>query len=175
VEQFARDCKITAIYEGTNAIQALDLFGRKIRMNSGAAYNTVLSEMKAAVEKASGVSELAPYAGEVAKSIAALEEITRFLIEKASGEDAYLAYSWATPYLEIFGDIVLGWMFIWQACTAQKSEAGSSGNDKQFYAGKISTAKFYIGSLLPAVYGKIDAIKQFDRSFVQMDESLFLP
>lgn len=175
VEQFARDCKITAIYEGTNAIQAIDLFGRKIKMNKGAAYNTVLSEMKAAVEKASAVSELAPYAEAVAKSISALEEITRFLIEKASGEDAYLAYSWATPYLEIFGDIVLGWMFIWQAWTAHGSEAGSSAKDKQFYAGKINTAKFYIGSLLPAVYGKIDAIKQFDRSFLEMGESVFLP
>jgi alkylation response protein AidB-like acyl-CoA dehydrogenase len=175
VEQFARDCKITAIYEGTNGIQALDLFGRKIKMNNGAALNTVLSEMKATTEKASAISELAPYADAVAKAASALEEITAFLIEKASGADAYLAYSWATPYLEIFGDVVLGWMFIWQAWTAHENEAVGNDRDRRFYAGKINTAKFYIGSLLPAVYGKIDAIKQFDRSFVEMDESIFIP
>ncbi|HOO38908.1 MAG TPA: acyl-CoA dehydrogenase [Deltaproteobacteria bacterium] len=176
VEQFARDCKITAIYEGTNGIQAIDLFGRKIRMSNGAAFNTLLSEMKATVEKASKVTGLEPYAAAVGKSISALEEITRFLLEKAAGEDAYLAYSWATPYLEIFGDIVLAWMFIWQAWKAQESMAGCSETDKQFfYAGKIATAKFYIGSVLPAVYGKIGAAREFDRSFLELGESIFLP
>ena len=174
VEQFARDCKITSIYEGTNAIQALDLFGRKIKMKKGAALEAVLAEMKAAVEQASKVSELAPYAESVGKSIAALEEITQFILEKASGEDAYLAYSWATPYLEIFGDIVLAWMFIWQARKAHENEADSSGDDKQFYASKINTAKFYIGSVLPTVYGKMNAIKEFDQSFMQMEESIFV-
>lgn len=173
VEQFARDCKITAIYEGTNGIQAIDLFGRKIRMNGGAAYDTVLSEMKAATEAASKVAELAAYAEAVDKAIAALEDATRFILEKASGEDAYLAYSWATPYLEIFGDVVLGWMFIWQALKAHGKLA--EGGDRQFYAGKITTAKFYIGSLLPAVYGKTGALKEFDRSFLEMGEEVFIP
>jgi len=151
------------------------LFGRKVRMNNGAALDTVISEMKATVEKASGISELSSYAEAVAKSISAIEEITWFLLEKASGEDAYLAYSWATPYLEIFGDIVLGWLFLWQAWKAHENASAASGNDKLFYAGKINTAKFYIGALLPAVYGKIDAIKLFDRSLSQMDESIFIP
>jgi alkylation response protein AidB-like acyl-CoA dehydrogenase len=174
VEQFARDCKITSIYEGTNGIQALDLFGRKIRMENGAALQAVLAEMKAAVAEASGVSELALYAEEVGKSVSALEEISTFLLEKASGDDAYLAYSWATPYLEIFGDVALGWMFIWQAKRACDNKATNSA-DAQFYDSKIDTARFYIGSLLPRVYGKIEAIKRHDRSFLAMGASIFVP
>jgi len=173
VEQFARDCKITSIYEGTNGIQSLDLFGRKIRMEDGAALQAVISEMKSAVGEAAGVSELTPYAEAVGKSISALEDISQFLLERAAGDDAYLAYSWATPYLEIFGDIVLGWMFIWQAKQAWDNKAAQS-EDEQFYASKINTAQFYIGSLLPRVYGKIEAIKQFDRAFVNMGESIFV-
>jgi hypothetical protein len=174
VEQFARDCKITSIYEGTNGIQAIDLFGRKIRMENGAALAAVLAEMKAAVAEAIGVGELAPYAEEVGKSICALEEISKFLIERCAGDDAYLTSSWATPYLEIFGDIALGWMFIWQAKKACDNKATNSA-DAQFYDSKINTAKFYISSLLPRVYGKIEAIKRYDRSFLAMGEAIFVP
>jgi alkylation response protein AidB-like acyl-CoA dehydrogenase len=174
VEQFARDCKITSIYEGTNGIQAIDLFGRKIRMDNGAALTAVLTEMKAAVAEAIGVSELTPYAEAVGKSVSALEEISKFLLERCSGDDAYLTSSWATPYLEIFGDIALGWMFIWQAKKACDGKATNS-EDAQFYDSKITTAKFYISSLLPRVYGKIEAIKQYDRSFLAMGEGIFAP
>lgn len=174
VEQFARDCKITSIYEGTNGIQAIDLFGRKIRMENGAALAAVIAEMKAAVAEAAGVGELAPYAEAVGKSICALEEISKFLVEKCTGDDAYLTTSWATPYLEIFGDIALGWMFIWQARKALDNKA-ATGADAQFYDSKINTAKFYISSLLPRVYGKIEAIKQYDRSFLAMGEAIFVP
>jgi alkylation response protein AidB-like acyl-CoA dehydrogenase len=174
VEQFARDCKITSIYEGTNGIQALDLFGRKIRMENGAALQAVLAEMKAAVKEAAGVSELAPYAEAVEKSVVALEEISKFLLERCSGDDAYLTSSWATPYLEIFGDIALGWMFIWQAKKACDGKATNSA-DAPFYDSKINTAKFYISSLLPRVYGKIEAIKQYDGSFLAMGEAIFIP
>jgi hypothetical protein len=173
VEQFARDCKIASIYEGTNGIQALDLFGRKIRMENGAALQAVLAEMKAAVKEAAGVAELAPYAEAVGKSVSALEGISKFLLEKCSGDDAYLTSSWATPYLEIFGDIALAWMFIWQAKKACDNKAGNSA-DAPFYDSKINTAKFYISSLLPRVYGKIEAIKQYDRSFLAMGEAIFV-
>jgi alkylation response protein AidB-like acyl-CoA dehydrogenase len=174
VEQFARDCKITSIYEGTNGIQAIDLFGRKIRMANGAALAAVLAEMKAAVKEAAETAELASYAEAVGKSVAALEEISKFLLERCAGDDAYLATSWATPYLEIFGDIALGWMFIWQAKKACDNKA-TNGADAQFYDSKINTATFYISSLLPRVYGKIEAIKQYDRSFLAMGESIFVP
>lgn len=175
VEQFARDCKITSIYEGTNGIQAIDLFGRKVRMKQGEAFQAVVSEMKAAIGKASGVSMLATYAEAVGKALAALEEITPFLLEKSSGEDAYLAHSWATPYLEIFGDIVLAWMLLWQAWKAGTAQEGAGDRDRLFYAGKIATARFFISSVLPTVYGRIDAIRTFDSSFTEMGESIFIP
>ncbi|HRC98334.1 MAG TPA: acyl-CoA dehydrogenase [Deltaproteobacteria bacterium] len=172
VEQFARDCKITSIYEGTNGIQAIDLFGRKIRMKNGAALNDILAEMRSAVAQASGIDELKSYAAEVGRSVSALERITGFLLEKSAGDDMYLAYSWATPYLEIFGDVVLGWMFLIQAGKACGRRA--AGDDDQFYASKIATAKFYISSLLPHVYGKIEAIEKFDPSFCDLGESIFI-
>ena len=172
VEQCARDSKITSIYEGTNAIQALDLFGRKIRMKKGAALNALLTNMKATVEDARGIADLAPYAAEVRKGITALEYLTTELLAATSNDDSFLAHSWATPYLEIFGDIVMGWMLIWQAAIAARNVEKSNG-DKPYYTAKILTAKFYITSLLPLIHGKIMAIQKNDRSLLQMTDELF--
>jgi hypothetical protein len=172
VEQFTRDSKIATIFEGTNGIQALDLFGRKIRMREGAALNTLLGRMRRDVEEAGGVSELAGYADDVSKAIAALEAVTRELLAEASSGDAYMAYSWATPYLEVFGDIVLGWMFLWQARVACENGGESSGDDS-FYGSKLHTARFYVGSLLPLVHGKIEAIRRNEQAFLGMDEAIF--
>ncbi len=172
VEQFTRDSKIATIFEGTNGIQALDLFGRKIRMREGAALNTLLARMRGDVDEAAKVPELAGYADDVSDAIAALEAVTRELLEQVSSGDAYSAYSWATPYLEIFGDIVLGWMFLWQARVACENGAESSGDDP-FYASKLHTARFYVGSLLPLVHGKIEAIRKNEQAFSRMDEAMF--
>jgi hypothetical protein len=170
VEQCARDSKITSIYEGTNAIQALDLFDRKIRMKQGAAFEALLSHMKATVKRAQGIADLSPYASEIGKVITALEDLTVELLAATAGDDPFLAYSWASPYLEIFGDVVMGWMLIWQAAIA----SGKIGKDDDaYYTSKILTAKFYAGSLLPMVYGKIAAIQKNDRSLLHMTESIF--
>lgn len=168
VEQFARDCKVTSLYEGTNGIQALDLFGRKIRMREGDALRTVTSKMNEAVQEASKIGELSRYAEEVSKSISVLQYLTEHLIAQTS-QSPYLAYSWATPFLEIFGDIVLGWMFIWQAKIAHDSLVKHK-TDATFYTSKINTAEFYIGSILPIVHGKIEAIKRNDKSLLHMGE-----
>jgi len=172
VEQFTRDSKIATIFEGTNGIQALDLFGRKIRMRDGAALRTLLARMRSDVDEAAKVPELAGYAGDVTDSIAALEAITKDLLSQASSGDAYAAYSWATPYLEIFGDTVLGWMFLWQARVAREKAEESRGDDP-FYASKLDTARFYVGSLLPLVHGKIEAVRKNEQAFSRMDEAMF--
>jgi hypothetical protein len=170
VEQCARDSKITSIYEGTNAIQALDLFDRKIRMKQGAAFAALIGNMKAAVEEAQAIADLSPYAAEIGKGITAMEYLTTELLAATAEDDSFLAYSWASPYLEIFGDVVMGWMLIWQATIA----SGKLGKDDDaYYTSKILTAKFYASSLLPMVYGKILAIRKNDRSLLQMTEALF--
>ena len=102
----------------------------------------------------------------------ALEAVTRELLAQASSGNSYMAHFWATPYLEVFGDIVLGWMFLWQARVAFENGVESGGEDP-FYESKHYTARFYIGSLLPLVHGKIEAIRKNERAFLRMDEAIF--
>jgi hypothetical protein len=141
-------------------------------MRGGEALQTVLDKMKAVIQEGEAVSDQSAYTREVQDAVSALEDVTRYLLDQAASGDAYLAYSWATSYLEVFGDVVLGWILLWQARVAAENVRENSA-DKRFYESKISTAKFYIASLLPATHGKISAIKKGDKSFLNMGEDIF--
>lgn len=191
VEQLMRDCKITTIYEGTNGIQANDLLGRKIVMRDGAAFQTLISEIQAVIQSAQEIDGLASYAQDLDGYVNMLTAVSEQLRTQMAGGNSYLAYSWASQYLNVFGDIVLGWMFLAQAKIAsEKLEAvfeahgagdkamqdsiASSDPDAVFYTSKINTAKFFIGSVLPQVKGKIDAILKNDESFTKMTDKFFV-
>lgn len=190
VEQLLRDCKITTIFEGTNGIQSNDLLGRKISMKGGAAFHTIITEMESLIKQASRIDELKSYAEDVSECVALLQQVTNQLREQTASDQAFLAYTWATHYLDIFGDVILGWLFLWQAkvaCEKLKSifieqetldKAAQNvlimnNRDASFYASKIVTAKYYIGSLLPMVKGKIEAIQKNDKSILEMNEAFF--
>lgn len=185
VEQFARDCKITSIYEGTNGIQSLDLVNRKISMKNGRAYQAVLFQIKETIEEALEWNELIPYASDLKSYIGMLEEITENIQSMKIAGSVDLVESWASLYLEIWGDILLGWLFLWQARVARERLAISqkqynTHNDEApdyfnnaFYTGKIVTAKYYLGTLLPLVTGKFEAIRKNDCIFRDMEVSYF--
>ena len=185
VEQFARDCKVTSIYEGTNGIQSIDLLGRKIGMRGGEVFKALVSKITATIEEAKGISDLCDYARVVEVILLSLEEITSRLLNDAASENAYLAYSWASTYLEIMGDIIIGWILLWQAKISYDklqpvpgvlSSKGwnvktDSSPRAEFYSRKIATAKFYIASILPLVNGKIASIKNYDRTLLEIKDS----
>lgn len=191
VEQLLRDCKITTIFEGTNGIQSNDLLGRKIVMRDGTAFQTLISEINAGIKLASGVSELLTYAEDMNEYVTMLVQVTDQLRSQMASGNGYLAYSRATEYLTAFGDIALGWMLLVQAkiaadkLNAMFKEQGAvdktaqdkiikSDPDATFFASKIQTAKFYIGTVLPVVKGKIEAILKNDGAILKMDEAFFI-
>lgn len=176
VEQFLRDCKITTIYEGTNGIQAIDLLGRKVRMRNGELFKTVLSRMKGTAKEAGALDSLASYAKDFTMLFEPLERLTESLRRDDSADDAYLNFSQASAYLDVFGDILLGWIFLWQATIAQRKLLTHkvAPSESSFYEEKILTARFYLGTMLPAVLGKMDAISRNDRSLLEMRHSAFL-
>lgn len=191
VEQLMRDCKITTIYEGTNGIQANDLLGRKIVMRDGAAFQTLISEIQAVIESVQRIEGLSAYADDMEGYVNMLARISERLRLQMAGGNAYLAYSWASQYLNVLGDIVLGWMFLAQAKIASeklnaifaaqgavdklmKDQIAGSDPDAIFFTSKMNTAKFFIGSVLPQVTGKIDAIWKNDDALAKMEDKFFV-
>jgi alkylation response protein AidB-like acyl-CoA dehydrogenase len=175
VEQLARDCKITSIYEGTNGIQANDLLGRKIVMREASAFRALIDEIRSTILLAEGIADLAAYAADTKKYLDQFAE-TADLLRVRLGENGFLAYSWATPYLNIAEDIAVAWMLLWQAAAAHEklNAGGVSEADIPFLGSKINTAKFFIGSVLPQVTGRLDAIQRNDEAFLRMEAAYFI-
>jgi alkylation response protein AidB-like acyl-CoA dehydrogenase len=142
--QHLRDARIGPIYEGTNGIQALDLAGRKLRMNGGARWRTLLDEM-AGTAVAEG--ELAVGAETLARAIATLRDTAELLYAMAPAEAA----GGSTPFLRMFGLTVTASLLLEQAKVAEVRIA--SGEDTPFLRAKIATARFACEQLVCEMFG----------------------
>jgi len=185
-EQYARDIKITSLYEGTNGIQALDLIGRKLAMKGGMlfmSYMMWLNEFTGAYGEHEGVKDL------VEKFIAAkdtLAAITMGFGEKAKGPEAILAVLNACPYLEMFGHVVVSHLLIEQAAIAYDAlikiyeQKGciedkkvqraliEDHDDAKFYYGKIQSATWFVNNMLPHVKAIAESIEAGDTSALKV-------
>ncbi len=176
VEQLMRDARIFMIYEGTNGIQAMDLIGRKLAMNSGRAFAFFLSQMKQTVETASGIDGIEGLVNRVSNAVTRLEALAKDIGDRARSSRVLNAYAFAHPFLDVTGDVTFAWMHLWRASVAAPKllkKAGSmdtesivraagKNKDAAFYAGQIDTARFFINTLLPATLGKMDAVMEGD-------------
>jgi len=147
--QHYRDARIAPIYEGTNGIQAMDLVGRKVRLNGGATLRALCSEIALTAEMLTEVAELAGVGRRLAAGVAALERATDGLL--AADNTAALAS--ATPFLKLAGDVVGGWILGRQALAA-------AGSDDPWLAGKGALARLYASQVLSLAPGLADAIAE---------------
>jgi alkylation response protein AidB-like acyl-CoA dehydrogenase len=187
VEQLARDCKITSIYEGTNGIQAMDLLGRKIGMKKGEIFMGFLTEIGKTVSMAREAGGLDDLADALEGATGRLGDTALTLGRTARSEDYRTAFSMAHPFLMAMGDVIMAWMHLWRAATATpaleklvggldeaalKKKIGKNKN-AAFYDGVVKTARYYIRSVLPVAIGKMAAIANMDDAMVAMDEKSF--
>ncbi|WBO21290.1 acyl-CoA dehydrogenase family protein [Sphingomonas abietis] len=143
-----RDARIAPIYEGTNGIQALDLVGRKLRMDGGVGWRAFIEEMAAG---AIADGELTAGAKTLARAVATLRETAGKLYAMAPAEAA----GGATPFLRMFGLTVTAHLLLQQAKVAATRIGG--GDDTPFLRAKIATARFACEQLLPEMFGLVPA------------------
>lgn len=175
VEQYMRDTKITSLYEGTNGIQAMDLVGRKMRMKGGALFMGYLQDLGAFVAANKGREEVAEVIEALEGAQGALGQTAMWLSQTAP-QDIRLALLQATPYLEIFGDVMVGHLLAQQAVIAAdalKEKVGTvkptveqrlADEDVKFYAGKIDVAEFFSAEVLRLVRSKAKVLASGTRS-----------
>ena len=173
VEAIARDCKVTTIFEGCTGIQAADLLGRKLGMHKGAVYMDLLSRMKAAVERAHARPETVELARRLDAAIDRLGAIALHMGQTAMSDHFRAAFAHSRPFLDVMGDVVIGWMLLWRATVAAEKQSHAKNKDQLFYAGQIKTAEFYIRTILPGTMGLMDAIEDCSDAAVAMDEDAF--
>jgi alkylation response protein AidB-like acyl-CoA dehydrogenase len=177
VEQYVRDSRISAIYEGTNGVQALDLVGRKMTMKGGAAFMTYMSEIAAFLEKNAGHAKHGDLVADLTAARDKLVEIAMHFMQVGMSNPIYPVLS-ASPFLVLFGHVVMGHLLLDQAVIAQgkldaiAGEKGATDMDALaksdlealFYYNKTLTARFFVKNLLPCVDGIAKRILTGDES-----------
>ena len=157
VAQYYRDAKILTIYEGTTAIQANDLVGRKTARDGGQAAKAIAAQVAATVAdlQADGSADAMAMAKRLDAARAAFVEVVDFVAghSKASPNAVYAG---SVPYLMLAGNVMAGWQMGRSLLVAQAQLA--AGVDKDFMQAKISTARFYADHILTKVPGLRDSI-----------------
>jgi hypothetical protein len=173
VEQLMRDCRITAIYEGTNGIQALDLVSRKLSQEGGQPLKNLLRMMRAEAAEAGRMERVAGSAARFTAAVDRLEEVAA----KVAGlvqSDLMLAAAHAYPFLEVCGDTIMAWLLLWRArIAAQALVSGGKPKDATFYEGQIRSAEFYAQNLLPVTLGRMGSILEPSNVVNDMPEDAF--
>jgi alkylation response protein AidB-like acyl-CoA dehydrogenase len=144
--QHYRDARILTIYEGTTAIQANDLLGRKT-LRDGGAVAKALCAMIAATEQdlaGRGDPDCEAMRSALARGRLALQAAVDYLVGNAKAS-IKPAYAGAVNYLRLAGLVLGGW----QMARALLAALDKQAEDPVFHGGKITTARFYAEALLP--------------------------
>ena len=174
VEQYMRDSRIHPIHEGTTGIQGMDLLGRKVTMNKGAAVKIYLNEIDKAISEASLSDELQPYASKLEDAATLWKEVTGALLGAAAKGNIELFLADATLYLEFSGIICIAWQWMLQGIAAvKKLAAAASDEEKNFFTGKLFTLYSFYEYELPKVQGLSARLKRMDGLTVKMRAEYF--
>ena len=151
--QHYRDARITAIYEGTTAIQANDLIGRKIAREGGLTAKALVAEMRkveAQLAEASG-DEFAAIRKSLSAGVTAVEEAVEYIVATYDKNIKTTSVS-SVPFLKLLGIVTGGWQMARAALVSARRLAEGSG-DASFYKTKITTARFYADHVLSQAPG----------------------
>jgi acyl-CoA dehydrogenase len=168
--QYVRDVRITTIYEGTTGIQSNDLIGRKLGRDRGEAMSALIADMSRELQDLR-VNDAATGAARKAslEAVGLLKEATASLLTSlASSQERAMAVS--VPYLKLAGYVIGGWLM---AKSASVAAAKMNDPDRDFYAAKIQSTRFYAEQVLPialalsrVVYGGATSVLEADAALV---------
>jgi 3-(methylthio)propanoyl-CoA dehydrogenase len=147
--QFYRDARILTIYEGTTAIQANDLVGRKTARDGGATARAFISQMRAtAAELAAGAGDLPAIGRRLSAAVDAYESVVDYVVTQYKS-DIRAVFAGSVPYLKLAGIAHGGWQMARAALAASRMVA--QGRDVAFASAKITTARFFADHMLVTV------------------------
>jgi alkylation response protein AidB-like acyl-CoA dehydrogenase len=175
VEQYCRDSKIFAIYEGTNHIQALDLVGRKLRQAGGKAVLDFLGEVGALAEQHEKHPKLGSAMLELRKAHAAVTQTVTLLREWTAKEEYELPQLVANRVLDSMAELAVARLLLEGALIAEERLSGLSQShpDHAFYTGKIYAAINFALNTLPSARHRAEIIAAGDRSALEIPDAAF--
>jgi alkylation response protein AidB-like acyl-CoA dehydrogenase len=184
IEQYVRDAKIDTLYEGTTAIQGMDLFFRKIVKDQGRALGHLAAEIEQFLDSEAGNGRLKQERQLLAEGLEDVQAMVGLMVEqlmsanpRAEGGDEQNVYKVGlntSRLLCALGDVVCSWLLLRQAQVALDALGGEvSGKDKAFYEGKVAGAQFFARNVLPKLAAERAIAESTDLSIMELDEAAF--
>ncbi|MEY4207718.1 MAG: hypothetical protein RLZZ20_870 [Pseudomonadota bacterium] len=171
--QHYRDARILTIYEGTTAIQANDLVGRKTIRDGGAFAKSVIAQVRdtAAELSKAGNDDLKIIGKRLSDASAALEDVVNFIATNAKS-DIKAAFAGSVPYLKMAGVVFGGWQ-MGRAALAAASKLSAGEGDASFYQAKIVTARFFADHFVSTASASRAAIVEGSSGVLALAEEQF--
>ncbi|MEX1164911.1 MAG: acyl-CoA dehydrogenase [Nitriliruptor sp.] len=181
IEQYIRDAKIDTLYEGTTAIQALDLLFRKIIRDQGATLTWLADQIRELV-KAGGAGD--PFVAERELLGAALDDTQAHLgvlighavasMDEDERTEVYKTGLQSTEFLHSLAETVIGWLLLRQGEVAQAAlDGGASGPDADFYTGKVAAVRWFARNSLPKASFRRRRAEDEDGWIMDLPEAAF--
>ncbi len=172
VERLYRDNRLNHIHEGTHGIHGLDLLGRKVPMQDGAALRDLFARMGETIAAARAQPELAGHAAALAAAIDDLGTTTRQLVA-AMAQDPERALANATLYLDSLGHVVVAWRWLAQAQVALTALAAAPVEEQDFYRGKLAACRFFFRYELPRIAPVLALLRSLDDTALTIPDAGF--
>ncbi len=175
MEQIARDARISTLYEGTTGIQALDLLGRKVLLNTKGKCvrdfsGTILRLVKPYALQRTTMGQMART---LVRRTAQWNLLTMLIMLRASKDREQVGSS-SVDYLMYSGFVMMAYFWALQAAKATELLASGKGKESSdFYTAKIQTAEFYFARLLPRADGHYSSALAPTSAVMQMPQELF--
>jgi alkylation response protein AidB-like acyl-CoA dehydrogenase len=171
-EQYIRDQKIDSLYEGTTAIQGLDLIFRKIMRDQGATLQSILGKIQESLAKEIGGEALAVERAALGRALQDFGGILQLMMAKV-GESLYHVGLHSTRILFALSELIMAWLLVRQAAVAVEKSDGATGEDAAFYEGKIAVARYFCAEELPRVGLAKKIIKDGSLYLMEMSDEAF--
>ena len=171
IEQYIRDQKIDTLYEGTTAIQALDLFFRKIVRDRGTTLQALVADIMASCKAVP--PELASESAALQAAIADVSAMLMALMGKVM-QSPYHVGLHGNRLLFAIAEVVIGWRLLEAARVAQaKLVAGATGDDAAFYQGKLACMRFFCKEVLPELAASRKIVEASTLEVMEMADDCF--
>jgi alkylation response protein AidB-like acyl-CoA dehydrogenase len=179
IEQYVRDAKIDTLYEGTTAIQSLDLFFRKIIRDKGQALTALNNLIQATVDSEEHNGRLKVERRLLGQALTDVQGMLGAMIGQLTSaqEDIRNIYKVGQNTVRLLmslGDVIVGWLLLRQAEVATAAlDAGATGRDRVFYEGKIAAAHFFAHTVLPELSARKTITEMTDLALMDLPEESF--
>ncbi len=172
VERLYRDNRLNHIHEGTHGIHGLDLLGRKVPLQGGAALKDLFARMAASITAAAARAALAEDAAALGRAIEDIGATTRALLAAMPAEPER-ALANATLYLDSLGHVVVAWRWLDLALAADTALATADADARDFYRGKLAACRYFHRYELPRIAPTLALLRSLDDTALTIPDAGF--